>query len=177
MKYNRLHSGLWMPEKQVLAGRYHAELRREGKLIDEWDFDNVITNQGLVVMLNMMFAGGSVVSNWYLALFANNYTPTASDTASSIISNAGEFTSYSGGARPAFTPAAATTTPSINNSASQASYTFTGSGTLVGGFLISSATPGSNSGVLYSAAQFGASKSVASTDQLSITYTTGLSSS
>ena len=177
MQYNRMSSGLWVPEKQVLAGRYHAEHFRDGKLIDEWDFDNIITNQGLVTMLNMMFAGGSVVTNWYLGLFSNNYTPVATDTASSIVSNAGEFTSYSGGARPAFTPAAATTTPSINNSASQASYTFTGAGTLVGGFLISSATPGSNTGVLYSAAQFGASKTVASTDNISITYTTGLSSS
>lgn len=169
-------NGLLVPEG-LGVGKYHAELFRKGALVDEWDCDNIIVNEGLIAMLNIMFAGVSVISNWYVGVFQNNYTPVNTDTASSIVGNAGEVTAYSGGARPNFTPAVASGSPTITNSANKATFTFTGSATLMGAFLISSATPGSNTGTLYSAALFGSSKSVGNTDQLTLTYQTSLSSS
>ena len=169
--------GLLVPDKGLVVGVYNAKLLRRGRVIDEFEFKNTAVNEGLIAMLNIMFAGQSLISNWYLGVFQNNYTPVATDTASSIVGNAGEFTGYSGGARPAFLPVAATQpTPSLTNSASQASFTFTGAATLTGAFLISSATPGSATGTLYSAAQFGSSKQVGSTDQLLLTYSTSLAS-
>lgn len=175
MDYERNEKGLWLPAKA--AGVYRAQHFRKGRLIDEWEFENSVVNQGLIAMMNIMFAGVSVVSNWYIGVFQNNYTPVATDTAASIVGNAGEFTGYSGGARPSFTPAQATSSPTITNTASQATFNFTGSATLTGAFLISSATPGSNSGTLYSAAQFGSSKSVANLDTIALTYQTSLTSS
>ena len=169
-------NGLLVP-KALAKGTYHAELFREGALVDEWDCENLIVNEGLIAMLNVMFSGVSVISNWYIGVFQNNYTPVNTDTASSIVGNAGEVTVYSGGARPAFTPAAASGSPTLSNSAAKATFAFTGSATLLGAFLISSATPGSNSGTLYSAALFGSSKAVGNTDQLTLTYQTSLSSS
>ena len=169
-------NGLLVPEGLAL-GKYHAELFREGELIDEWDCENLIVNEGLIAMLNIMFAGVSVISNWYIGVFQNNYTPVGTDTASTIVGNAGEVTAYSGGARPNFTPVAASGSPTITNTTAKAVFTFTGTATLMGAFLISSATPGSNTGTLYSAALFGSSKSVGNTDQLTLTYQTSLSSS
>lgn len=168
-------NGLLVPEG-LAKGVYHAELFRGGKLVDEWDCKNIIVNEGLISMLNIMFAGISVISNWYIGVFQNNYTPVNTDTAASIVGNAGEVVAYSGGARPNFTPAAAAGSPTITNAAAKAVFTFTGTATLMGAFLISSATPGSNTGTLYSAALFGSSKSVGNTDQLTLTYQTSLSS-
>lgn len=169
-------NGLLVPDKAQVMGFYRCTLLRGGEKIDEWDADNLVVQQGLTAMLNIMFAGISIISNWYIGVAQNNYTPVSTDTASSIVGNFGEVTAYSGGARPSFTAAQATS-PSVTNSASQATFNFTGSATLTGAFLISSATPGSNSGTLYSAAQFGASKSVGNGDQLTLTYTTSLSGS
>ncbi len=171
-----MNNGLLVPAGKA-RGIYHAQHFRDGELIDEFEFENVITNQGLAYLLNAGLAGLSAITSWYIGVFQNNYAPVATDTASSIVGNAGEFTGYTGGARPTFTPAQATSTPSITNSASKATFNFNGSATLTGAFLISSATPGSNSGTLYSAAQFGSSKQVANTDSITLTYQTALTSS
>ena len=178
MNYTKRKDGLLVPNKGHVVGVYHAKLMRAGKLIDEWDFDNIIVAEGLIAMLNIMFAGQSVISNWYMGVFQNNYTPVSTDTAASITGNAGEFTSYSGGARPTFSAVAATQpTPSVSNSVTQANFTFTGSATLAGAFLVSNATPGASSGTLYSAAQFSSSKQVGPGDQLALGYTTTLAAS
>lgn len=176
----RLPSGLFVPapkETAKASGFYVVEHFRKGDKIDEFIAENTTINEGLIAALNIMFAGTSVISNWYCAVAQNNYTPVATDTASSIVGNFGEFTGYSGGARPNFTPTAASGSPTISNSASKATFNFTGSATLTGAFLISSATPGSNTGTLYSAALFGANKPVANTDQITLTYQTALTSS
>lgn len=180
MKFHR-QNGLLVPvgirDSIRPHGRYHVKHFREGRLIDEFEFDNICVTQGLVQMLNSTFAGASQVTNWYLGVFQNNYTPVPTDTAATIVGNAGEFTGYSGGARPGFTPALATSTASITNSASQATFNFTGTATLYGVMLMSGATPGSNSGLLFSASQFPTPKPVASPDSLSITYTLNATSS
>lgn len=177
--YDVRKSGLLVPkEKAFVHGRYHVEHFREGELIDEFDFDNIVVNEGLIFLLNLAFTNASNVGGWYLGVFTNNYTPVATDTAATITGNAGEFTGYSGGARPTFTPAAATQpTPSLNNTSNRASFTFTGTATLIGAFLVSSATPGGTSGTLYSAAQFPSSKQVSNTDNMLLSYTLSLGSS
>ena len=177
MRYKETSGGLLVPEKGLVTGKYLIEHFRKGEKIDEWEAENTVVNQGLVYLLNAGLAGLTALTSWYVGVFQNNYTPVATDTASSIVSNAGEFTGYSGGARPTFSPAQATSSPTLTNSASQATFNFTGSATLTGAFIISSATPASNSGTLYSAAQFGSSKSVANTDSITVTYQTTLTSS
>lgn len=176
--YDVRESGLiTTKEKAFVHGRYHVEHFRKGELIDEFEFDNVVVNEGLIFLLNLAFTNLQNVAGWYMGVFTNNYVPVPSDTAATITGNAGEFTGYSGGARPTFTPQAASQpTPSLNNSSSRASFTFTGSATLVGAFLVSSATPGGTTGTLYSAAQFPSSKSVSNTDNMLLSYTLSLGS-
>jgi hypothetical protein len=172
MNYEKLDSGLLVPK-----GVYKGTILRKGEIVDEFEFENICVNEGLIFLLNTIFASQQNVSGWYMGLFTNNYTPVATDTAATITGNAGEFTGYSGGARPTFNAATAVQpTPSLSNSGNRASFTFTGTANLIGAFLVSSPTPGGTTGTLFSAAQFPSAKSVSNTDQLLLTYTLSASS-
>ena len=186
-KYEKLVNGLWVPDTDGVMedlranisseGRYHAKIIRVEGDDEEFEFDNLCVYQGLIALLNLGFAGAAPIGNWYLGVFGANYTPVNTDTASSIIGNATEVTGYTGGARPGFSPPQATGAPTLTNTASPATFTFNANATVYGAFLISSATPGSGAGVLFSAAQFGAPKTVGSGDQLILSYTLNAASS
>lgn len=156
-------------------GHYHVEHIRDGEVIDEFDAKNVIVNEGLNYLLNAGIGGASNITSWYLGLFSGNYTPQATDTAATIAANATETTQYAAGARQSFVPAAASG-QAITNTASRASFTFNASTTVYGAFLVSSSAISGTSGVLISAAQFGAAKPVVDGDQLLLTYTFSLAS-
>ena len=176
--FERRASGLIVPPNRELVaqlrgeGRYTGRIIRDGKVIDEFDAKNLVVAQGLNYMLGAALAGGSVITTWYIGLFSGNYTVLDADVASGIASNATEVTAYAAGARQAWTPNSSTVTgKSTSNSSSQASFTFNGSVTVYGAFLISSATISGTGGTLFSGAQFSASKSVVSGDILQLTYT------
>jgi hypothetical protein len=169
-------SGLLVPPmlaNQIMGrGVYTGQIIRKGIIIDEFEYSNLVVNQGLNYLLGSALAGGSQITTWYIGLFSGNYTVLSTDTASSIASNSTEVTAYAAGARQAWV--ANSTTPSgesTSNSSSQASFTFNGSVTLYGGFLVSTATISGTGGTLFSGAQFGASKAVVSGDILLLTYT------
>ena len=165
MKYEKNGAGFLVPANAYSRGHWSCALRRNGKIVDEWELDNLIVNEGLNDLLNVYLAAGTQSTTWYVGLFTGNYTPLPTDTAASIASNATECTAYSGGARQAWTPGAVSS-QAVDNTASRATFTFTGPATVYGGFLVSSATRGGTSGTLYSAARFSSSKSVDSTYQL-----------
>ena len=170
--YQATPSGLLIPSNILGKGRYIGQIIRDGKIIDEFDIENLVVNQGLNYMLGATLAGGSQITTWYIGLFSGNYTVLATDTASVIASNSTEATAYTAGARQAWTANSSTVTgESTSNSSAQASFTFNSSITVYGGFLISSATLSGTSGTLFSGAQFGASKAVVSGDILLLTYT------
>lgn len=168
-----LASGLKMHRGGV--GVYRAQHIRDGVVIDEFDFENLVVNQGLTYALNAALGGGSQLSGWFLGLFSGNYTVLAADTAATIAANSTEVTAYTAGARVAWTAGAAAS-QAISNSGSTATFTFNGSVTVYGAFLVSSNTLNGTSGTLFSGAQFGSPKSVISGDQLVLTYTYTLAS-
>ena len=171
-----LASGLLVPNHHmVLGGQFHAKLRRAGRIIDEWSFDNVVVNQGLNSILGVYFNASTQITAWYLGIFQGNYTPLATDTAANIVVNSTECTAYTSATRPAWSPAAASA-QSVTNSATQATFTFNASQTIYGAFLTSSNVISGTAGTLFAAAQFGASKSVVNLDQLLLTYTFNASS-
>lgn len=153
----------------VGKGAYTGRIIRRGEVIDEFECKNIVVNQGLNYMLNAALGNGAVITTWYVGLFSGNYTVLASDTASNIASASTEVSAYAAGARQAWTPVTATT-QSITNAASQASFTFNGSVTVYGAFLVSTATISGTGGTLFSGAQFGSAKSVVATDILQLTY-------
>lgn len=134
---------------------------------------NKVVDEGLIHILNTIFAGGSQITAWYIGLFSGNVNPQADWKGSNIVANATEITGYAPAQRPAFTVAAATT-PSISNAASEASFAFDGSGpyTARGAFLVSASAKGSTSGVLMAATRFASDRTgLTSPDLLGVRYT------
>ena len=151
----------------------------QGNLKWEAESKNLVVNVGLQDMNAKYFTGSAYTAAWYIGLYgagASN-TPAAGDTMSS---HAGwtENTGYSNATRPACTFATPTTAnPSVaTNSASPASFTINATSTVGGAFLTSNNTVGGSTGILFSAADFGApgDRSVASSDILNVTYTLSL---
>ena len=170
--YEALPSGLLMPSQLIRGkGVYKGTIIRKGLIIDEFEYENLVVNQGLNYLLGATLAGGAQITTWYIGLFSGNYTVLATDTASNIASASTEVTAYTAGARQVWTPNSSSPSgQSTSNSSAQASYTFNSSITVYGGFMISSATISGTGGTLFSGAQFGASKAVVSGDIMQLTY-------
>jgi hypothetical protein len=169
MRFEKSPGGVLMPDKTWVGGRFHGQHIRGGQVIEEFEDDNLVVNQGLNNILDTYF-NAAAQQTWYLGLFQGNYTPVATETAATVAASSTENAGYGGTTRPTFTTVSASG-ESVTNSASRASYTFTGSYTIYGAFLISNSTISGTAGVLFSAAQFATAKSVANTDQLLLTYT------
>lgn len=126
---------------------------------------NLVTNEGLNDLLNKYLKGSTYTAAWYVGLKGTG-TIAAGDT---LASHAGwsEITDYSGN-RQALT-LGTVSSQSVDNSASKAVFTFTGSASVYGGFVASAST--GTSGTLYGAADFGTSRSVVASDVLNVTVT------
>lgn len=161
---------LLLPCKAVLGGCFLGKIIRAERVIDQFEIENIVVNQGLNYLLGASLGAQSVVTAWYIGLFSNNYTILASDTAATISANAGEVTQYTAGVRQNWS-SAPPAAQSITNSATQASFTFNANLTVYGAFLISSSAINGTSGTLFSGAQFGSAKSVVNSDILQLTYT------
>lgn len=171
MKYKMSEGGVLMPHQQLsFGGMFTVEHIRKGKLIDYEECKNLCVDEGLNSLLNVMFNGATQITTWYIGLFEGNYTPVAGVTAATIAAAATESTAYDESVRQTYVEAAASA-KSITNSANKATFTMNATKTIYGAFLVSSSTKSGTSGTLFSAARFGASKSVADDDQLLITYT------
>lgn len=162
--------GLLVPQDIRGHGRYEAQIIRAGEVIDQFEFDNLVANEGLNSLLGVYLHGDTQITAWYMGVFEGNYTPVSSDTAAVIASNSTESSAYTSSTRPSYTPASPSA-QSITNSANRATFTFNATKNIYGAFIISSATIGGTAGTLFSAARFPAAKPVQNNDQLLLTYT------
>lgn len=173
--------GILIPESMKGKGVYKAQIIKGGKfvkgvwesghdVVDEWTFDNLVTNEGLNDVLGVYFNSVAQKTAWYLAVFEGNYTPLATDTAAGWAAASTECTAYASATRPQWVNAAASA-QSITNSASRASFVFNATKTIYGASMHSSSTKAGTAGVLWSAARFSASKSVVNLDEMLLTYT------
>jgi hypothetical protein len=177
-------------EKFGIQGIYHAVCRdAQGNIKWEADAPNLVMAVGKQALFDYYFGatgtgGGTSAGANYMGLCGGTATYTAADTMGSHTwtevggTNA---PAYSGNRQsPIWTAASsAGTTPSnvTTKAASAVTFTFTSGGTVNGCFInggaSASATKDTTTGVLYSAGNFtGGSKTVASTDTLSVTYST-----
>lgn len=126
-------------------------------------FENLVTTGGKTDIVDKYLKGSAYTAAWFLGLKGTG-TAAVGDT---LASHAGwtEATPYSGN-RLSITWG---TTTSGSNTASAASYTINATATVAGAF-VSSVNTGT-SGILYSAGDFAASRSVASGDTLNVTPT------
>lgn len=130
---------------------------------------NLVVNAGLNHLRDISLLAGTQVTTWSVGLMSSSPTVAAGDT---MGSHGGwtEFTTYSEGSRQGWTGAAGSTGASTN-SASPASFSINGSGTVGGVFLTSSSTKSGTTGTLFSAVAFtGGNRSVINGDTLTVTY-------
>ena len=133
---------------------------------------NLVVDQGLIHVLNTVFAGAAQVTQWYIGLFSGNVTPQPNWTAANVVANATELTGYAPSTRPGFT-VAPVSAPSLGNTGSEANFAFDASGPYIarGAFLISVSTKGSTTGVLMAATRFAADRAgLNSPDELGVRY-------
>lgn len=161
---------LIVPDTRILfGGRFIGQHIRNGKIIDEWDDHNLITDEGINNLLDVYLRNQTNAGTWYIGLFEGNYTPLVTDTGATIAANADETTALTNTVRPTWTPAAAAA-KAITNSASKATFTFNADTTIYGGFLISNNVIGGNTGKCFAASRFTSSKAVGNGDQILLTY-------
>lgn len=170
-------------EQALAHGTYHAQLIRDGQVIWEDTFANVVTTVGKNLALDTYLAGSSYsVTGPYMGLISStSYSAVAAgDTMSShagwLEAGSANAPTYSGNRKTAAWSAAASGSKALS---SALSFAITGTGTVKGAFLVfgsgASASVGNTSGTLYSAGLFsGGDRAVISGDTLSVSYTASL---
>lgn len=158
------------------GGVFHFECRdKDGNLKWKDSCHNLVVNAGLVDMNTKYFTGSTYTAHWYIGL-VNASGFTAYDATDTLASHTGwsETTAYNGSNRATATFGTATDAdPSvINNSASQAQFSITGTVTVKGAFLCSTQDKTTNTGVLFSVSSFQSpgDRSVVNGDTLNVTY-------
>lgn len=156
---------------ETLAGprfRYLVEcFAPDGTLKWAETIDNLVTTVGKNDLIDKYFKGSAYTAAWYCGLKGTG-TAAVGDTASSHAGWA-EVTPYAGN-RPAITFG---TTSAGSNTATAVAFTINATATVAGAFIQSVNT--GTTGILYSAGDFAASRSVASGDTLNVTLTVTIS--
>lgn len=152
-------------------GTYFVKVIREGKVIDEFEVENLVTIEGKNYLLQLGFGIIQDSSQFFVGLIGNSVTIQQTDTASACLGPSGtygEITNYSESTRPAFS--VNFTDNAISNATTPVSFTFSGNATIYGLFLCSSNEKGSNEGILFSAVRFPSVKSFSANDILNVIY-------
>lgn len=136
-----------------------------GNVRDEWRVENIIPDEGIEYILGAALDGDSQFSTWYVGLYGNNRLPVAGDTMALLLADAGEITSYSGGARKTLVP---TTVDGVWAGA-ELSFVFTAGTTVRGGFITSNSVHGNTTGLLLSAELNPTPKVLATGETLKVT--------
>lgn len=158
----------------MLENYYHVECIRDGKVIWEEHFKNLITTEGLNDILDKYFKGSSYTAAWYVGLVDNSGFSAfaAGDTAAEIDGTNGwdEFTNYDSPANRDTLTLGVPAAGSVDNSGDKASFTIDSGGGTVEGAFISTAASGTT-GVLYGEGSFTTARSVNEDDVLNVTIT------
>lgn len=159
-------------DRLLLAGKFRVEHVRDGVVLDTYDFNNDITNEGKNTLFDVMFASGTQIgsSSWFIGLISSSgYSALAAGDTMASHSGWTEATGYTQSTRVAWGPGSAAS-QSITN-ASPATFDINATATIKGIFVTSNSTKSGTTGKLWSTALFSADVPVTSGDQLRVTYT------
>lgn len=153
-------------------GKFMVEHWRDGMMIGLYPVFNGITNQGKMKVLDVMFNSSTAIAStsWYIFLIDNGGGSPSLANGDTMGSHSGwtEFSSYSGN-RKLWGQGSASGNAVTN--ASPVTFDISGSGTLYGIGIVSVATGGTGSDILWSTAAFNATVPVTNGDQMKVTYT------
>ena len=156
---------------------YHVECWRNGALVWEDTFKNLVTTSGKNKYLDACLKTGLASPAWYVGLVTG---PGGSNTYAStdvMSSHSGwtEAVGYAEGARQTFTPGTISA-GSVDNSASKATFTVNTGATIGGAFLADNSAKSGTTGTLLGVGSFsGGDRAVLSGDSLSVTLTATMS--
>ena len=140
--------------------------------VKQWEesFNNLVMTAGLNELVDGVFLEAPSGFTWYVGLIGDE-SPNVYAAGDTLASHSGwtEFTSYSEGARQAWTNNGAASSGSTSNSSSKAEFSISGSG-IVGGAFLATASTGT-SGILYGGGDFASSRSVENGDTLTVQAT------
>lgn len=165
-----------MLEEAHASGRYSVECYdADGNLKWRDEIKNLVTTVGKNDALDKYLAGSGYTAAWYLGLISGTSYTTGAAVGDTSASHGGwtEDQNYSQGARPTAAFAAASAGSKALSSA--LSFSINAATTIKGCFLISNATKGGTTGILYSAGTFtGGDKVVGNGDTLNVSWTGSL---
>lgn len=152
--------------------RYVVECRdADGELRWREELDNLIPDAGANDLLGKYLTGAGYTAAWYVGLIDQaGFTGIGNGDTAASHPGWSEATYYSQANRPTLTLGAASAR-SISNSASQAVYSISASGSINGAFVVSTNTKAGTTGVIYGEASFGSPRSVLSGDTVNVTMT------
>jgi hypothetical protein len=156
-------------DSMKLGFTYTIEAVKDGQVIDSETVHNLIPIEGLNHILDVALKNGTAQAAFYVGLFEGAYTPIPADTMATFPGTATELTAYSETTRQVLT-LGAIAAGQADNVDSKAVFTGPTNGKQAhGGFISSSPTKGSTTGVLISAVRFSSPKTFDSGTELRVT--------
>lgn len=158
-----------MVNQTNFKNHFKLEQWRNGKLIDSWECENGIVNEGANHLLNVIFGSTAKVSYYIGPL--DGATASVLDDTDTMASHAGwiEATAYTNSTRPQWTPIGTATGRQINNT-TPVSFVLTADTDIDGVFMTTNSTKSGTTGTLYSTALFDTVKNLLNGDELRVTY-------
>lgn len=157
---------------------YHVECWRNGVLVWEDTFRNLVTTAGKNKYLDSTLKTGSGgTPAWYVGLVTGPGSGNTYAAADTMSSHAGwsESVAYSEGTRQAFT-AGSVASGSVDNTASKAVFSINGTATIGGCFLVDNSTKSGTTGTLLGVGNFAAGdRAVLNGDSVNISLTATIS--
>lgn len=145
------------------------ETIKDGKVIETEKVANLVPIEGLNYLISTGFKQGAAYPTFYIGLFEGDYTPIPADTAATFPGDATELTAYVSATRPALT-LGTVDAGAADNSAAKAEFTGNvADKQAMGGFISSSPTKGSTTGILVSVVRFPSPKPLGAGSILRVT--------
>jgi hypothetical protein len=159
--------GLFVPKcKQFVRGVFIYGKRGEPEEMSR----NEVVLGGLNYMLAAALTGISPIPTWYVAVFSGDVVVQSSWTADNFASSAIEFTNYTAGARPKWSPGSVAA-GAVNSFSSKAEFqSSVDAATIRGAALLSNASKGSTNGTLLAASRFPSTKNLDTDEILDVGY-------
>lgn len=177
-RYEVAPSGILMPSMGVFLGGALKviDYRDDSEQLCAIDANTLLT-QGLVHALNVIFppsGGYAQITQWYIAPYSGDYTPTADLTAATFPATATEFTGYTAATRQALAIASAATVASTGNTGSPAQIVMNATGgpfNIYGAAIVSASAKSAVTGVGFAAVRLDNPRlNIAVNDKLGFEY-------
>lgn len=153
-----------------LSTHYKVEAFRDGKLLWTEEFDNLVVTEGLNDSLDKHLKGSAYTAAWYVGLTDGTPSFAAGDTMGGGHAGWTEEQTYDEAVRQTLT-LGSVTGGSVDNSASKAVFTISGTATFGGAFVVSNSTKGGTTGILYGGGAFSQDRALIDNDVLNVTIT------